>query len=54
MSQKEINLAIDELRDALIENSEISIQEDKLKLQRNASQKRLLLAKQNIWDLKMN
>lgn len=53
-TSKEINEAMDELRNAMQENITINIQEDKLRIQRIASQKRLLLAKQTIWDLKLN
>ena len=51
---QEINEAIEELKNAMLENITIGIQEDKIKIQKTASHFRLLKAKENLHALELN
>ena len=50
---QEITEAINELRDAMLENITIGLQEDKIKIMKVASHHRLLLAKENLHAIEL-
>ncbi len=53
-TQQEIESAISELKDAMLENVQISLQENDVKIKKTASHYRLLKAKETVHSLELN
>ncbi len=51
---KEIEEALGELKNAMVENIQINTEENDIKIRRNASHYRLLKARETVYSLKFN